>query len=55
MLLETQSGQRLSNRGMPPGTLDRGPRSLCRDNERCGKARQAVKSCLPVLNRRVEN
>jgi hypothetical protein len=35
--------------------LDHGPGSLPRANERGGKGRQVVKSCLPMLNRRVEN
>jgi hypothetical protein len=35
--------------GKPLGTFDRGPRSLPRVDERGGRGRQVVKSCLPVL------
>jgi hypothetical protein len=34
--------------------FDQGPRSLPWVDERGGRRRQVVKSCLPVLNRRVE-
>jgi hypothetical protein len=35
--------------GKPPGTLDQGPRSLHRVDERGGRGRQVVKSYLPAL------
>jgi hypothetical protein len=41
--------------GKPSGTLDWGPGYLPWANESGGKGRQAVKSCPPALNRRVEN
>jgi hypothetical protein len=54
-LPKPRSERCLSARGKPSGTLDWGPESLPWADERDGKGRQVVKSCLPTLNSRVEN
>jgi hypothetical protein len=40
--------------GKLPGLFDWGPGSVRQVNERGGRGRQVAKSCLPMLDRRVE-